>query len=136
MWKEKGIALKPTHHYMSRTWLGTKGRTGHDTGRTKSQDGGQAFTCMVLRQTTKFVKACQMASGLVWRGGKNDLRDRFQETREVFPNIFPATDCEIICNNLPLMHFHKAFTESGHLSLLAVVFERTLFKFLALQSFS
>lgn len=49
--------------------------------------GDRPSACMVLRQTTKLVKACQMASGLVWKGGKNDLRDRLKETQEVFPNI-------------------------------------------------
>jgi len=71
--------------------------------------GDRASTCMFLRGTTKLVNACQMAPGLAWKGGKYDLRDGTQETQEVFPNIFPATDCEALCKvHLP-PHFHQAF---------------------------
>lgn len=118
MWKWEGISSKPTHRRRSRTCSGTKTRTAHDTGWTESQRGGQGFQMHVPQRD---FKVCNCSRGTT----KSVI------AREVLPNIFPATDCEVSCNVHSPLHFHSAFT--GHLSLSAGVFESPIFRFLALR---
>lgn len=83
----------------------------------RAKVGGQGFHLHVPQRDHKACKGCKTAPGLVWKGGKYDLRDGSQETQVVFPNIFPATHCETICKVHSPPHFHRAFMLSGHLIL-------------------